>query len=83
MWSTPSLWPENDSVLPHSTWDNKMKEKLEEISEVSFNHCICRACEKDFKRNVGSEGYKPRWRSENKENNGFSRCSVKINHALN
>ena len=35
-----------------------MKGKLEEISEVSFNHCICRACEKDFKRNVGSEGYK-------------------------
>ena len=43
----------------------------------SINHCICPACEKDFKCNVGSEGYKPRWRSENKENNGFSRCSVK------
>ena len=51
--------------------------KIEEISEVSFNHCICLACEKDFKHNVGSEGYKPRWRSENKENNGFSRCNFK------
>ena len=60
MWSMPSLWPENDSALPPATWDNEMKEKLEEISEVSFNHCICRACEKDFKHNVGSEGYKPR-----------------------
>ena len=60
-----------------ATWDNEMKGKLEEISEVSFNHCICRACEKDFKRNVGSEDCKPRWRSENMENNGFSRCSVK------
>ena len=60
-----------------ATWDNKMKEKLKEISEVTFNHCICRACEKVFERNVGSEGYKPRWRSENKENNGFSRCTVK------
>ena len=77
MWSMPSLWPEKDSVLPPATWDNKMKEKCKEISEVTFNHCICRACEKDFERNVGSEGYKPRWRSENKENNGFSRCTVK------
>ena len=54
-----------------------MKKKLEEISAISFNHCICLACEKDFKCNVGSEGYKPRWRSENKENNGFSRCNFK------
>ena len=66
-----------DSVLPPATRDNEMKKKLEEISEVSFNHYICRACEKNFKHNVGSEGHKSRWRSENKENNGFSRCSVK------
>ena len=57
-----------------ASWDNEMKEKLEEISEVSFNHCICRACEK---RNVGSDCYRPRWRSENKGTNGFSKCSVK------
>ena len=60
-----------------ATWDNEMKEKLEEISEDSFNHCICLACDKYFKHDVGSEGYVPRWRSENKDNNGFSRCSVK------
>ena len=35
-----------------STEPPGMKEKLEAINEVSSNHCICQACEKNGKCNV-------------------------------
>ncbi len=35
---------------------------------ITVDSCICRACEKDIKRNINSGDYVPRWTLQNQEN---------------
>ena len=58
------------------TWEEEMKEMLRELVVVSDTHCICRACEGDFKRNAGKDGHRYRWMTGRTNGPGSNRCIV-------
>ncbi len=52
-----------------STWDPELSAKLRAMEKtITVDSCICRACEKDIKRNINSGDYVPRWTLQNQEN---------------
>ncbi len=52
-----------------STWDLELSAKLRAMEKtITVDSCICRACEKDIKRNINSGDYVPRWTLQNQEN---------------
>ena len=58
------------------TWDEEVKMQMKQLTGVSENDCICRACEGDFKSNRTAEGYAYRWMHDKGKGSGLSRCIV-------
>ena len=59
-----------------ATWDEELKAEIRQITAVSDRHCICRACEGDFKCNAGRDGHRFRWMVGVKTGPGSSRCII-------
>ncbi len=59
-----------------TTWEADMKERLRHLQNIADDDCICRACERDIKRNITKEGYKPRWLPQVGKGLRHSKCIV-------
>ena len=59
-----------------ATWDEDLKCKMKDLTAIGEDKCICRACETDFKTNIGKNDYTYRWMRAIGKQPGLSRCIV-------
>ena len=59
-----------------ATWDEDLKCKMKDLTAIGEDKCICRACETDFKTNIGKNDYTYRWIRAIGKQPGLSRCIV-------
>ena len=59
-----------------ATWDEDLKCKMKDLTAIGEDKCICRACETDFKTNIGKNNYTYRWMRALGKKPGLSRCIV-------
>ena len=56
-----------------ATWDEDLKCKMKDLTAIGEDKCICRACETDFKTNIGKNDYTYRWMRAIGKQPGLSR----------